>query len=257
MAREQKQGARGRFLLGGSYGEPGPGLGTLYEAWRMEDGRPVLLLRPGGDVEWRPEGPWRVCLSCDPAREDAVALDVEHSPPDAPLSELANLLVLMSASVERVEDDDRVHAHLTRGPVAAPEPPRPDWRRSRAALAGMAVFVMGLGVGRTTLRAYPVGEDGPVGLDSQTPARADAPFLLGTGGSDAGVIAYPLPPKPFTDQAVPPCKKSETVFNGGCWIALEQRPPCEKDSQIEQQGKCYMPVAKRPRLPQAVEPARP
>ena len=104
MAREQQQGARGRFLLGGSYGEPGPGLGTLYEAWRMEDGRPVLLLRPGGDVEWRPEGPWRVCLSCDPTRDDAVALDVEHSPRDAPLSELANLLVLMSASVERVED---------------------------------------------------------------------------------------------------------------------------------------------------------
>lgn len=261
MAREQrgKQGTRGQFLLGGSYGEPGPGLGTLYEAWRMEDGRPVLLLRPGGDVEWRPEGPWRVCLSCDPTRDDAVALDVERSPPDASLPELANLLVLMSASVERVEDDERVHAHLTSGPVSAPEYPRADWRWSRAALAGMAVFVLGLGVGRSVLSTHLTEAAEAVDLDSQTLAQTSAPYLPGTWTTDAGIIAYPLPARPFLDQAVAPCSRPDVEFNKGCWLELAQRPPCEKDIFLEHQGKCYVPSPKlkRPRPPQAVEPSGP
>ena len=152
---------------------------------------------------------------------------------------------------ERVKDDERVHAHLTSRPVPAPEHPRADWRWSRAALAGMAVFVLGLGVGRSTLRAHPTEADETVNLNSQTLAQTNAPYLP--------VIAYPLPARPFLDQAVAPCSRSEVEFNGGCWFALEQRPPCEKDIFLEHQGKCYVPSPKlkRTRPPQAVEPSGP
>jgi hypothetical protein len=260
MADEQsgKGGTRRLFHLGESYGELGPGLGSLHEAWRIGQGRPSLVLRPGADVQWRPEGPWRVCISFDP-EQDSVTLDVEQAPAAAQVTELANLLVLMTAAVERVEENARVQAHLARGPVILPEP----WT-SRAhrmwrvpALAGVAMFVLGLGVGLSVASGPPLWNGTPPGMDSEPFSLANAPYLFALGESDAGTIAYPLPAKPFAEQATTPCKRYEVDLNGGCWLALDQRPPCEKDVHLEYQGKCYVPVAKRTRPRQAVEPSGP
>jgi hypothetical protein len=73
--------------------------------------------------------------------------------------------------------------------------------------------------------------------------------------ADMLVLTYPLPAKPFRNQAVPPCEtnKGAVEIKGGCWVALEQKPPCFSD-QAEYQGKCYLPVAKPQRLPQSAEP---
>ncbi|EPX58289.1 hypothetical protein D187_004045 [Cystobacter fuscus DSM 2262] len=56
---------------------------------------------------------------------------------------------------------------------------------------------------------------------------------------DPDAIAYPLPEKPWTKQAVPPCEtnKGEVEINKGCWVALEKKPPCFSN-QAEYQGKC-------------------
>jgi hypothetical protein len=51
-------------------------------------------------------------------------------------------------------------------------------------------------------------------------------------------------------------RKGEVELNGGCWVALEKRPPCY-DDQAEYQGKCYLPVSARsrkPREPQSLQP---
>lgn len=42
-------------------------------------------------------------------------------------------------------------------------------------------------------------------------------------------------------------------INGGCWGTLERRPPCHEE-QAEYQGKCYLPVAAKSRVPQSVKP---
>jgi hypothetical protein len=85
----------------------------------------------------------------------------------------------------------------------------------------------------------------------------DAPaVLVQTAKPTSSAITYPLPKKPFRNQAKTPCmpRKGEVEINGGCWIALEKRPPCYED-QAEHQGKCYMPVAERPKPePSAIQP---
>lgn len=186
-------------------------------------------------------------IDCDPL-QDSVALDVKHCPPAASLTELANLLALTSSMVERVEEHPRVQAHLARGPLRLPAP----WT-SRAqrvggllALTGMAVFVLGVGVGLLTSSA------------SRIPNRIN-PFMTSKAfnSTNAPYISYPLPAKPFADQATAPCHRYEVELNKGCWLMLDQRPPCEKDIFLEHQGKCYVPAAKRVRIPQAFEPSAP
>ncbi|OJH42612.1 hypothetical protein [Cystobacter ferrugineus] len=251
-------GTRRLFQLGESYGEVGPGLGCLYEAWRVDQGRPALVLRPGDGVEWRPEGPWRVCISCDP-KEDSVTLDVEQAPAAAQMTELANLLVLMTAAVGRVEDNAQVQAHLARGPVVASAlwSSRARWSRRVSALASVAVFALGLGVGLSIARAPTLPNETVAGMASKTVTLTNARYVFDSSESHAGIIAYPLPAKPLPEQATAPCKKrrSEFEINGGCWMELAHRPPCEEEDHAEYQGKCYMPVAKRVRPPQSVEPS--
>ncbi|KFA93102.1 hypothetical protein [Archangium violaceum] len=92
------------------------------------------------------------------------------------------------------------------------------------------------------------------------PSGAHAPLnattLVQTEDPNSSGITYPLPAKPFGNQAKAPCKprKGEVEINGGCWVALEKRPPCY-DDQAEYQGKCYLPVAERPKPePSAIQP---
>ncbi|HZH79016.1 MAG TPA: hypothetical protein VEY88_23515 [Archangium sp.] len=68
-------------------------------------------------------------------------------------------------------------------------------------------------------------------------------------------IAYPLPDKPFSNQARPPCRTNadHVAINGGCWMEIARRPPCHEE-QAEYEGKCYIPVMKAPRRPQSLSP---
>ena len=96
------------------------------------------------------------------------------------------------------------------------------------------------------------------GVVVQVVEESRAPTLVDTGDEGPAGIAYPLPAKPFSDQAKAPCKpnRSEVEINGGCWLALEKRPPCGEDF-AEYQGKCYVPVSARsrkPREPQSIQP---
>jgi hypothetical protein len=83
-------------------------------------------------------------------------------------------------------------------------------------------------------------------LTSTDTAEINAPRLANVDESYEGPIAYPLPSKPFKDQAAAPCrpKAGEVEINGGCWVELAWRPPCT-ELQAEFQGKCYLPTSKK------------
>ncbi len=252
MAHEKtgKDAGTGPFQLGRSYEEVGPDLGRLHEARHVGTGRAALTLLPGERAEWRPEGPWRVRLSCEP-QVPSVTLEVEQAPASAQVTELADILVLMTAAIQRVEDNAHVQAHLARGRVSP-------WTRwvPRAA-AGLAVLALGLGLWLHGSSGSEQPAQTVPGADARRPSRTDAPDLINTtDDSQTEPITYPLPWEPFRNQAKAPCriKTGEVEINGGCWVELARRPPCT-ETQAEHQGKCYMPVSKdRGRPPQSAQP---
>lgn len=56
-----------------------------------------------------------------------------------------------------------------------------------------------------------------------------------------------VPKDPYPNQATAPCTGRSVNLNGGCWYALEDRPPCPpKAAEKPGTGKCWVPVAKDP-----------
>jgi hypothetical protein len=248
----------GPLFLGPCHDELGPGLGRLYEAWQEDTGEPVLLLRPDPQVDWSPAGPLKLQVFFNPD-VSAVTVKVEEAsaPPD--LSDVANLLVMTTASVTRVEDDPQVRAHVASRPRPGgrtPLPPLAHRPRLGLALAGLAALVLGvwLCLGREPsdpeiVWAYRTAE---------TPGEGPAWILGSSEDLGAGSISYPMPSKPFSNQAISPCypQIDEVEINGGCWFEVARRPPCLKDVQAEHEGKCYLPISKdrRKKPAQSVQP---
>ena len=233
----------GPFRLGRKFDEVGPDLGHLYESWHVPTGQPAVTLRPGDRMHWLHGGPWELVISCEHDSPD-VSMRLRKAPPFAPPTQMMDLLVLVNAAFRRVEDSPRLHAHFAYGPV------RTRWRGwlPRAAV-GATVLLLGIGLWFHVTAGAP----GPARPCPAGNFSLDAPSLINAGAP----IAYPIPKQPFRNQAKAPCKtqnKLEVEINGGCWVALEQKPPCAED-RAEHEGKCYLPVSKdRGHPPQVVEP---
>ncbi|EPX63376.1 hypothetical protein D187_005782 [Cystobacter fuscus DSM 2262] len=256
MANEksEKDGGLGPFQLGRRCEEVEANLGRLYESRDTGTGQPALTLMPGEHVEWQPSGPWEVRILCQPT-PPSVTIRPEQAPTGVPLTELADILALASASVQAVEDSPQVQSHLSAPPEhPAPLPPSPS--RGMLAAAGLALLALGLGTGLFLARTHEhPPSPSPVEL-SDIRSEVKAPLLSDTAPPAPATLAYPLPKKPFKDQAIAPCKPElwEEEINKGCWIQLGRRPPC-LDVHAEYQGKCYLPVSKdRGRPPQSARP---
>lgn len=250
MANDQHEEGSGHkpFEKGDAYDEVGPGLGRLHEAWDMETRRPALQLRPTAHVEWQPEGPWKVTLFCE-SHPASVTLRVDESPLSVPVSELTDILVLTTAAITRVEDSARLQAHLASGLSRPPAL----CRSTRHTTTNWTGLSLGLGFWLLTSLAEilpSVVEETPNALSQE-----EASSLVDLEASNPVSLTYPLPAKPFRNQAAPPCKtnKGAVEIKGGCWVELAQKPPCFSD-QAEYQSKCYLPVAKPQQLPQSAEP---
>ena len=123
------------------------------------------------------------------------------------------------------------------------------------AAAGWTGLLLGLGVWLlASLSASPV----PHARDeaTETSSRQEAHALVNVAAAEPTAPAYPMPKEPFLNQMAAPCPRKKVVveINGGCWVEIAQKPPCDDTDQAEYQGKCYMPVGKPKRLPQSVEP---
>ncbi|MFY0573681.1 hypothetical protein ACN28S_04285 [Cystobacter fuscus] len=252
MANEKrgKGSGWGPFERGGAYDEVELGLGRLHDAWDVETGQPVLQLLPTDLVEWQPEGSWRVSLLCQP-QPTSVTVRVEEAPASVSVSELADILVLTSAAVSRVEDSSRLREHLASGLSPPPPTSRRNTGRTGASRTGLSL-ALGVWLLVSLSEARPPPTWGEL-VDSFS--QEDASSFVDLAESDPAALAYPMPDKPLRDQAVPPCKRNRSVveINGGCWVRLDQEPPCDPDT-AEYQGKCYMPGAKPKRSPQSVAP---
>jgi hypothetical protein len=149
-----------------------------------------------------------------------------------------------------------MRAHLTREPMA--RWPRPLALKALVAV-GLAVLVLGGGFWWSGTGSRELAPPTPPPSTSGIGELADAGFrshiLVNNEEQGPKGIAYPLPDKPFSDQATPPCRtrRDEIAINGGCWMEIARRPPCHEE-QAEYQGKCYVAVAKRTRPPQSVSP---
>jgi hypothetical protein len=251
-ATMKKRGTRlGPFQLGRRCKHAAAELGHIHEARNVETGASALVMMPG--PRRAPRKNWQVRISFR-TRPPFFVLEMEQAPASGSLVELAGLLTLLIAGLDAVGSNARTRAHLTREPMG------PWLRRPRVkalAAAGLAVLALGgsfwLGTGSQSMGSSTPPPSAP-GLGEWADARLPSGFLSdGPQGSPTG-IAYPLPDKPFLNQHRPPCrtKSSHVAINGGCWVELAHRPPC--DESAEYQGKCYLPVIKTPRPPQSVSP---
>src|SRR6218665_430921 len=240
----------GPFILGRRCKHAAAELGDIYEAVHVETGAPSLVMIPKPGSTWHPRRNWRKSTYVQ-AFPPLLGMSMEESPSTARLSELTGAENLLLAALDAVGHDARMRAHLLRGPMS-----RLKWWPVLVGLAltGLALLVLGGCVGWLSRgRAVDAAEPESMAMDPEK----DAPKFAARATQDSTVIAYPLPDKPFRNQAKAPCppERDEAEINGGCWVVLERRPPCISD-QAEYKGKCYLPVAsdKGPRLPQSVSP---
>ncbi|WP_420945112.1 hypothetical protein [Archangium gephyra] len=200
------------------------------------------------------------------ARPPYVALEVEQAPATGGLAGLAGLFEVLTRMMERMEWSDEARRHLTH----APEGRLKQWGSSARRVLGtgvgygvvLVIVALVLLMVAAHRQAYVESQRGEQheagGVAVQLDEGNRAPTLVDTGDVSPAGLTYPLPAKPFSDQAKAPClpKKGEVEINGGCWKALEKRPPCYEDD-AEYQGKCYAPVSARsrkPREPQSIQP---
>jgi len=249
---KKKQSRRwGPFLIGRRCKHAAAELGHIHEARNVETGAPVLVMLPG--IHQAPKRTWRGRFSFQ-TRPPFIVLEMEQAPASGNLAEFADLMTLLLAGLDAVGRNARTRAHLTREPMG-PWMRRPSVRALAA--AGLVVLALcgGLWLGMgTRSMVSPTPPPSTPGLGEWAEARLPSPFLSdGAGGSPTG-IAYPLPDKPYSNQVTPPCRTQagHVALNGGCWVALEHRPPCEESAEHE--GKCYIPVMKAPRPPQSLSP---
>jgi hypothetical protein len=259
-----KGGRLGPFHLGRRYKhkEPGTGLGRLYEAHNVHTGGSALVLMPDRHADWEPMEDWRISASSH-VSPPYVALEVRHAPASGRLPALSELLDLLASAVERLEQNAEARTHLTREPISRLRRwlgRSRRWLRSwrGRTLAGLATVALGVGLrlGFTGLDQGPEpGTRTAHRVGAEAAARLDAPIMIDKHDRGELAIAYPMPGGPFRNQAKAPCfaDEGEVEINGGCWVALEKRPPCLKN-QAEHQGKCYLPVAASARKAQSILP---
>jgi hypothetical protein len=230
-------------------------MGRLHEARNEHTGAPAMVLLPGPSASGVPEEDWtlRVKVRASPPY---VSVDLEEAPATCEPAALAGLFEVLTRMMERMEWSDEMRAHLKRQSEGR-------LKRWGAGAVGMSVAVLVLLLLVAHWRTYTECQRGEqhatAGAAVQSVEdRRGAPSLVNTGSVVPTGVAYPLPAKPFSDQAKAPCKSNldEVELNGGCWLELAKRPPCG-ENYAEHQGKCYVPVSARsrkPREPQSIHP---
>ena len=228
--------------------------GELYRATHETSGATALVLKPTGNKDGAaPLRDWQVrFISSD--SPSYVALEVEHSPKSVdPDKHSVEALMVMFGDVR--EGTKRM-AHAFSDSSEAPP-----WRRLGLALVSAAavcalVFALAqlvpmsqrpsdLGALAAT---EPASSSHEVPTDTVPPLKEVSHFGL----EDGGLLAHPLPSKPYKGQKRPPCKpRSEEEINGGCWVPHKLTAPCPEDL-YEYRGQCYTASAQPAPVPRSI-----
>jgi hypothetical protein len=266
-ASEEKPEQVGPYQFQEQVPQAARGQEELYRATHETSGATALVLKLNAEQDSAALKDWRVSLISSSASTGYIAMQVEQTPwSRAPDRQSVESLVFTFESVREA---------VRRMARAVPEnyESRPRWRLWLGVASAAAVCALLVALVCLAPKSRP--PNGPEPLASAPPALgaqdkqiaayrgaegADAPLnattLVQTEDLNSSGITYPLPAKPFGNQAKAPCKprKGEVEINGGCWVELAKRPPCY-DDQAEYQGKCYLPVAERPKPePSAIQP---
>jgi hypothetical protein len=241
--------------------------GRVYAARNAATGHPALLVatRP---AEYTPSGPWKLRVEAGIHPRPFVAVEVLSAPHCAhPGRELAEVMDLAAAALESVEALPELQRHLE----SRPSPWRWLWRfQARVRTPYLGALTGAVATGMVALLASATMRH-PVQL-----AQPEATVLAGVAEHAltepvampvadmqvrAPVLALDMPKKPFPDQyrveETGTCKsKLETPINGGCWVALERKAPCEETS-YDYKGKCYLPSMPSARDPSSTAPRIP
>ena len=266
-ASEENPDQLGPYQLQEQVPQAARGQEELYLATHETSGATALVLKLNAEQDAAALKDWRVSLSSSSAPPGYVAMQVEQTPwSRAPDRQSVESLVFTFESVREA---------VQRMARAVPEnyETRPRWRLGLGVASAAAVCALLLALVCLAPESRPPNSPKPLASAPPAPRSqdkqleaysgaegADAPLnattLVQTEDPNSSNITYPLPAKPFGNQAKAPCKprKGEVEINGGCWVELAKRPPCY-DDQAEYQGKCYLPVAERPKpQPSAIQP---
>lgn len=229
--------------------------GELYRATHETSGATALVLKPSGDKDGAvPLSDWRVrFVSSD--SPSYVALEVEHSPESVdPDKHSVEALMVMFGDVR---EGMRRMAHAFSDSSEAPP-----WRRLGLALASTAaVCALVFLLAQRVPMSQPPSDPGTLAMTEPTSSGHDMPTdtvpplkeLSQFGPEDGGLVAHPLPSKPYKGQKRPPCKpRVEEEINGGCWVPHKLTAPCPEDL-YEYRGQCYTASAQPAPVPRSVE----
>jgi hypothetical protein len=226
--------------------------GELYRATHETSGVTALVLRPTGDKDnAAPLRDWRVRFISS-GSPSYVALEVEHTPKSvAPDKHSVETLMVM---FEEMREGMRRMAHAFSDSSEAPP-----WRRLGLALASTAavctlVFVLAHLVPMSQPPSDPatLARTGAPSHDVPTDTVPPLKEVSHFGLEDGGLLAHPLPSKPYKGQKRPPCKpRVEEEINGGCWVPHKLTAPCPEDL-YEYRGQCYTASAQPAPVPRSI-----
>jgi hypothetical protein len=232
----------GPYEVGERYPNVPEDEGHLYEAHHAETGAPALVVMPGAGEEWRTPNAWSTQTT---SFTDPPAL-IAHT--EAPvgakkptLHEQALGHMRLAGALMSLDEREDAEAHFAR----AARPVARHWRKRWAvASVGLALALGG------ALLLWPREPERREW--ERTPP--DEPLNFTGRQDDVPVIGYPMPEKPFKQQATPPCiPVTEVEIRGGCWTPHKLDAPCPAGS-AEHEGHCYIPVKKPDPKPQSVKP---
>lgn len=227
----------------------------VFEAFHTKSGAPAVVLKPGRVGDWAPAAaPWSARVTSN-AEQLAVEL-VPHPRGVAQLQEVTLGLHRLAHALAQVDTHPAAQAALA-GDVAAARVwraklgVRPAYAVALAAACVLAVVAAPRVEHGWTRTAAPP-ESSPVQLAPLAPAEP-LPLAVAPQRATWAAFAVPMPPKPFEGQVLAKAgkceRRSEQAINGGCWVKLDLKPPCDNDA-YESKGACYLPSWPAMREPQ-------
>ncbi|WP_426751767.1 hypothetical protein [Myxococcus sp. Y35] len=234
--------------------------GRVYLS-RGDAGQPALLQVATGETPHLRLEPVQVLVTALPS-PGGVAVEVQGTPPPSGrVTQVVTAALEQAADlVEVVGHEAAVRAHLSRArlpesPVRAP--PRvlhPRWTSALAAAAGLALLVWpGATVNVRVQTPLPAEYTWDVEATTDNVAYTDV--LRGSSTPEPWRIRERIvvPNGPMEGQDTPPCKSPARALKGGCWIKLDDKPPCPKNSAEDKDvGGCWVPVRGEKPMPVSV-----